>query len=126
MELHSADSWRGLFLYSEKIYVSTGDNRRKVLGENDEEIWEYLRSLRLDAEKYKTTTEMIALQSKAMIMDNLIHGWARDLLEKCPRIVKKMRTEPEEDVMEVHSLKKGKEIFQAGVLLYEIFSCVKF
>jgi hypothetical protein len=118
--------------------------------------------------------EMIALQCKAMIVDNIIHGWARDLLEMCLRKVKKMRTEPEEDVniieissdeeemersakkidlkieserlmntklrgdckfnglasgmrltfeaamiiMEVHSLKKWKEILQAGDLIY--------
>ena len=73
MEVHSADSWRELFLYNEKIYVSTGENRRKVLSEDDEEIWEYLRRLRLAAEKYKTSMEMIALQCKAMIVENLIH-----------------------------------------------------
>jgi hypothetical protein len=50
MEVHSADSWREFFLYNEKIYVSTGDNRRKVLGG-------YLRRLRLAAEKYKTSME---------------------------------------------------------------------
>ena len=97
MEVHSADSWRELFLYNEKIYVSTGENRRKVLSEDDEEIWEYLRRLRLAAEKYKTSMEMIALQCKAMIVENLIHWWARDLLEKCPRKVKTMRTEPVEE-----------------------------
>ena len=71
MEAHSADSWRELFLYND---VSTGHTRKKILDEDDEEIWEYLRSLRLAAEWYKTTMEMIDLQSKAMIVDNLIHG----------------------------------------------------
>ena len=67
MEVHSADSWKEFFLYND---VSTGHTRRKILDEDDDEIWEYLRSLRLAAERYKTTMEMIALQSKAMIVDN--------------------------------------------------------
>ena len=68
--------------------MSTGDTRRKILGEDDEEIWENLRSLRVAVERYKTTMEMIALQRKPMILDNLIHGWAWDAFEKCPRKVK--------------------------------------
>ena len=65
--------------------------------ENDEQIWEYLKYVRIAAEMNKTNEEMIVLISKRQIVDNITQEWARSALEWCPEKLKKMRSESDNE-----------------------------
>ena len=96
MEVHSLDYWRVLIISKERIYVVTGE-KKSLLLENDEQIWEYLKYVRIAAEMNKTNEEMIVLISKRQIVDNITQEWARSALERCPEKLKKMRSESDNE-----------------------------
>ena len=97
MEVYSAHGWRDLFFYREtKIYEETDQEKKRILSVDDPRAWEYLKAIRIAAERNKTSEEMIVLRCKDTIVQNLIHCWARDALESCPKKIKKPRSNSEE------------------------------
>ena len=64
MEVHSPDSWRVLCQFKEKIYLEIGKGKRKFLLQDDEQIWEYLRCVRLTArdEQNKQRDDSVTVQ----------------------------------------------------------------
>ena len=70
------------FFYKEtKIYEETDQEKKRILSVDDPRVWEYLKAIRI----------------ADTIVQNLIHCWARDALESCPRKIKNLRSKPEEE-----------------------------
>jgi hypothetical protein len=96
MEIYSSDGWKELFIEKEKIYVETRGRKKKIVEEDDDEIYDYLRNLRLAAKMHDSSMENLVIESKWRILDNIIGKADRDVLEKCPERIKRSRTDPEE------------------------------
>ena len=88
--------------------METG-SKREILGEEDDQSYEYLRNLREAVKLNYTSMEMLVIESKWRILDNIIHKTARDALEKCPLKIKRSRTKPMEMKKEHQNIRKEPE-----------------
>ena len=69
MEVYSAESWKDLFFYREtKIYEETDQEKKRILSVDDPRAWEYLKAIRIAAERNKTSKGMIVLRCKETIV----------------------------------------------------------
>ena len=96
MEIYSSDGWKEMFILKEKIYVETAGRRNKLIEEDDAIIYEYLRNLRQAAKMHNSSMESLVIESKWRILDNIISKADRDVLERCPEMIKRSRTDPQE------------------------------